>query len=39
MPLFKRYKVLLPVRYNDGMPVEEEKFWQTWLEARQQFVG
>jgi len=39
MPLFKRYEVLLPVRYNDGAPIEEEKFQQTWLEARQQFGG
>jgi hypothetical protein len=39
MPLFKRYEVLLPVRYNDGTPIEEEKFQRTWLEARQQFGG
>jgi len=39
MPLFKRYEVLLPVRYNDGTTIEEEKFLQTWLEARQQFGG
>src|SRR5438552_254012 len=26
---FKRYEILLPTRYNDGRPVEEEKFTQT----------
>ncbi len=30
MLLFKRYEVLLPVRYNDGTPVEDKKFQQTW---------
>ncbi len=39
MLLFKRYEVLLPVRYNDGTPIEEEKFLLTWSEARQQFGG
>ncbi len=26
---FKRYEILLPTRYNDGLPVEEEKFTRT----------
>src|SRR5436190_19879809 len=26
---FKRYEILLPTRYNDGVPVEEEKFTRT----------
>jgi hypothetical protein len=26
---FKRYEILLPTRYNDGRPVEEEQFAQT----------
>ena len=25
----RRYEILLPIRYNDGAPVEEEKFAQT----------
>ena len=26
---FRRYEILLPIRYNDGSPVEEEKFART----------
>ncbi len=26
---FKRYEILLPTRYNDGLPVEEELFTRT----------
>ncbi len=26
---FKRYEILLPTRYNDGLPVEEERFTET----------
>lgn len=26
---FKRYEILLPTRYNDGLAVEEERFAQT----------
>ena len=25
----RRYEILLPIRYNDGTPVEPEKFFQT----------
>lgn len=27
--LRRRYEILLPIRYNDGVPVEPEKFFQT----------
>jgi len=26
---FRRYEILLPTRYNDGLPVEEEQFTRT----------
>jgi hypothetical protein len=31
MPL-ERYEILLPLKYNDGTPVEPEKFRQTKIE-------
>lgn len=33
----KRYEILLPLRYNDGSPIEPEKFAQTFKELRNQF--
>jgi len=38
MPL-KRYEILLPLRYNDGSPIEPEKFDQTRSELIAQFQG
>lgn len=38
MPL-KRYEILLPLRYNDGRPIEPEKFDQTRGELIAQFQG
>ena len=35
--LFKRYEVLLPLRYNDGSVVEEELFEQTRAYLAEQF--
>ncbi len=35
----RRYEILLPQRYNDGAPVEEEKFLQTWRELVNRFGG
>jgi hypothetical protein len=29
MPSRRRYEILLPIRYNDGTPVEPDKFFQT----------
>lgn len=37
--LLKRYEFLLPLRYNDGSPIEPEKFEQTRLELVAQFQG
>ena len=38
MPL-RRYEILLPLRYNDGSPIEPEKFEQTRVELIAQFQG
>ena len=37
MKSFKRYEILLPIRYNDGILVEPEKFYQTREELVVQF--
>jgi len=34
---FERYEILLPLRYNDGTPVEPEKFQQTRRELVRRF--
>ena len=34
---FERYEILLPLKYNDGTPVEPEKFQQTRRELVGQF--
>lgn len=39
MASFRRYEVLLPLRYNDGEPVEPDKFIQTQRELLRQFGG
>lgn len=36
---FARYEILLPLRYNDGTPVESEKFQQTKEELLERFQG
>ncbi len=36
---FRRYEILLPIRYNDGSPVERRKFLQTYREITAQFGG
>jgi hypothetical protein len=33
----KRYEMLLPLRYNDGRPVEDEKIYQTHEELISRF--
>lgn len=33
----RRYEILVPIRYNDGSPVEEEKFVQTRRELVETF--
>jgi hypothetical protein len=33
----RRYEILLPIRYNDGTPVEPEKFFQTQEEIVARF--
>ena len=38
MPL-KRYEILLPLRYNDGAPVEPERFEKTRHELITRFHG
>jgi hypothetical protein len=38
MPL-KRFEILLPLRYNDGTPIEAEKFEQTRKELVTHFGG
>ncbi len=32
-----RYEILLPLQYNDGTAVEDEKFEQTWADLVAQF--
>ena len=39
MVSYKRYEILVPLRYNDGSPVEQEKFTQTQEELLHQFSG
>ena len=34
---FRRYEILLPLRFNDGQPVPDELVADTLLELRQQF--
>lgn len=34
---FERYEILLPLKYNDGTPVEPEKFQETRRELVAQF--
>ncbi|HEV3144333.1 MAG TPA: hypothetical protein VGZ47_10640 [Gemmataceae bacterium] len=34
---FRRYELLLPLRFNDGQPVPDDLIAQTLLEIRQQF--
>ena len=34
-----RYEVLLPLKYNDGSVIEDEKFEQTWFELVTEFHG
>ena len=34
---FARYEVLLPEQYNDGTPIEQSKFEQTWFELFERF--
>ncbi len=34
-----RYEILLPLRYNDGRPIEPEKFDRTNLELVEQFAA
>src|SRR5437868_3031285 len=34
---FRRYEIILPTRYNDGVPVEPEKFLLTNREISVQF--
>ncbi len=34
---FERYEILLPLKYNDGTPVEPEKFQQTRRELVERF--
>jgi len=36
---FIRYEILLPLKYNDGTPVEAEKFQQTKEELLGRFQG
>ena len=36
---FTRYEILLPLRYNDGTPVETYKFQQTKGELLERFQG
>ena len=36
---FRRYEIFLPNRYNDGSPVESEKFLATYEELLVQFGG
>ena|ERR1043166_5047291 len=34
---FRRYEIILPTRYNDGAPVEPEKFLSTYEELVSEF--
>ena len=35
--VFRRFEILLPLRFNDGRPVPDESIADTLLERRQQF--
>ena len=35
--VFRRFEILLPLRFNDGQPVPDELIADTLLELRQQF--
>lgn len=37
--LLRRYEILLPLRYNDGSPIEPEKFDETRSALLNQFRG
>jgi hypothetical protein len=39
MRWLRRYEILLPLKYNEGTPVEREKFQATWKELVQHFGG
>ncbi len=34
---FRRYEILLPIRYNDGSEVEPRQFWETAKELVERF--
>src|SRR5258705_8460475 len=34
---FRRYEIILPIRYNDGLPVEAEKFQATYEDLVAEF--
>jgi hypothetical protein len=34
---YRRYELLVPLRFNDGTPVPDELFAETWLELEQRF--
>ena len=34
-----RYEILLPLYYNDGRPIESQKFWDTTRELLDEFSG
>ena len=34
---FRRYEILLPIRYNDGSEVEPRQFWETAKELVEHF--
>jgi len=34
---YRRYELLLPLRFNDGTAVPDELFADTWLELEQRF--
>lgn len=36
---FRRYEILLPIKYNDGTAVERRKFLQTYREIVSEFGG
>ena len=36
---FRRYEILLPIRYNNGQPVEDEKFDLVVEELTEEFGG
>jgi len=34
---YRRYELLLPLRFNDGSSIPDELFAETWLELEQRF--